>query len=60
MNAAKVVADFLENDDIPWPRSFAALEVLTAMREGYEPNRPNEAAMASAAMRLAVRYRVQA
>ncbi len=52
VNAAKVVADFLENDDVPWPAQLRGLEVLTAMREGFEPNRPNEAAMASVAMRL--------
>jgi hypothetical protein len=53
INAAKTVADFLETEaNIPWPAQLRALEVLTAMRQGYEPNRPQKAAMANAAMAL--------
>jgi hypothetical protein len=53
INAAKTVADFLETEsDIPWPAQLRALEVLSAMRQGYEPNKPQKAAMANAAMAL--------
>ena len=51
--AAKTVADFLEKEaDLPWPAQLRALEVLSAMRQGYEPNKPQKAAMANAAMAL--------
>jgi hypothetical protein len=53
VEAAKVVADFLTNEvDAPWPAQLRALEALTAMRQGFEPNRPKNALMASAAMKL--------
>jgi hypothetical protein len=49
--AAKTVAEFLEKEaDLPWPAQLRALEVLSAMRQGYEPNRPQKATMANAAM----------
>ena len=50
--AAKTVTDFLNNkvDVIPWPVQLRAMEALTAMRQGFEPNRPQRAVMASAAM----------
>ena len=42
--AAKTVADFLEKEiDLPWPAQLRALEVLSAMRQGYEPNKPQKA-----------------
>jgi hypothetical protein len=51
--AAKTVADFLEGEpDLPWPAQLRALEVLSVMRQGYEPKLPQKAAMASAAMAL--------
>jgi hypothetical protein len=51
--AAKTVSDFLENEDgIPWPVQLRAMEALSAMRRGYEPNRAKKADMASAAMSL--------
>lgn len=51
--AAKTVADFLETEsDLPWPAQLRGLEVLSAMRQGYEANRPQKAAMANAAMGL--------
>ena len=51
--SAKTVADFLEKEvDLPWPAQLRALEVLSAMRQGYEPNKPQKASMASAAMTL--------
>jgi hypothetical protein len=51
--AAKTVADFLETEsDLPWPAQLRGLEVLSAMRQGYEPNKPQKAAMANAAMGL--------
>ncbi len=50
---AKAVSDFLSSsDDIPWPAQLRALEALSALRQGFEPNRPRLAAMASAAMTL--------
>ena len=50
---AKVIADFLSSeDDIPWPAQLRALEALSALRQGFEPNRPRLAAMASAAMKI--------
>ena len=56
IEAAKAVADFLKGEpdqpDLPWPAKLRALEVLTAMRQGYEPSKPKEAAMASAAMAM--------
>jgi hypothetical protein len=50
--AAKAVADFLANDEIPWPAQLRGLEVLSAMREGFEPTKRDQVAMAAAAMRL--------
>ena len=38
--------------DLPWPAQLRALEVLSAMRQGYEPNRPQKGRMANAAMTL--------
>jgi hypothetical protein len=53
VEAAKVVADFLkEEEDAPWPAQLRALEALTAMRHGFEPNRPKTALMANAAMKF--------
>ena len=53
IQTAKTVADFLEKEvDLPWPAQLRALEVLSAMRQGYEPNKPQKASMASAAMTL--------
>jgi len=53
VDAAKIVADFLEKeDDIPWPAQLRALEALTALRQGFVPNRSKYADMANAAMRL--------
>jgi len=52
IDAAKIVADFLEADDIPWPAQLRALEVLSAMRRGFVPNRASKADMANAAMHL--------
>ncbi len=51
--SAKTVADFLEKEvDLPWPAQLRAMEVLSAMRQGYEPNKPQKASMANAAMAL--------
>jgi hypothetical protein len=51
--AAKTVADFLDKeDDLPWPAQVRALEALSAMRQGFEPNKPQKAEMANAAMTL--------
>jgi len=53
VDAAKIVSDFLDKeDDIPWPAQLRALEALSALRQGFEPNRPRQANMATAAMRL--------
>jgi hypothetical protein len=53
VEAAKVVANFLANDDdIPWPAQLRALETLSAMRQGFDPSRPRQADMANAAMHL--------
>jgi len=53
IEAGKVIADFLKNeDDIPWPAQFRALEALGALRQGFRVNAPKEAEMATAAMRL--------
>jgi hypothetical protein len=53
IQSAKTVADFLEKEaDLPWPAQLRAMEVLSAMRRGYEPNKPQKAAMANAAMTL--------
>ncbi len=51
---AKVVADFLTKmeDDLPYPVQLRALEALRALKQGYEPSRPENAAMASAAMKF--------
>jgi hypothetical protein len=52
-STAKVVADFLTNtEDVPYPVQLRALEALSALKHGFEPNRPERAAMASAAMRF--------
>jgi hypothetical protein len=51
--AAKTVSDFLDKeDDLPWPAQLRALEALSAMRQGFEPNRPQKANMANSAMTL--------
>jgi hypothetical protein len=51
--AAKTVSDYLENEDsIPWPVQLRAMEALSAMRQGFEPNKPKKADMANAAMTL--------
>ncbi len=51
--SAKTVAEFLEKEvDLPWPAQLRALEVLSAMRQGYEPNKPQKVTMANAAMTL--------
>jgi len=53
IEAAKIVADFLEKeDDIPWPAQLRALEALSALRQGFVPNRSRYADMANAAMHL--------
>jgi hypothetical protein len=53
VDAAKVVADFLEKDEnIPWPVQLRAMEALAALRYGYDPTRPKRAEMANAAMRV--------
>jgi hypothetical protein len=53
VDAAKVVADFLDKgDNIPWPVQLRAMEALSAMRQGFDPSRPNRAEMANAAMRV--------
>jgi hypothetical protein len=53
VDAAKVVADFLDKeDDIPWPAQLRALEALSALRQGFVPNRSKYADMANSAMRL--------
>ena len=53
IDAAKVVADFLDReDDIPWPVQLRAVEALAAMRQGFDPSRPKNPQMATAAMRL--------
>jgi hypothetical protein len=50
---AKIIADFLTNsEDVPPPVQLRALEALSALRQGFEPSRPERAAMASAAMRF--------
>ena len=50
-STAKVVADFLtKTEDVPYPVQLRALEALSALKQGYEPSRPENAAMASAAM----------
>ena len=51
--AAKTVSDYLDSEDsIPWPVQLRAMEALSAMRQGFEPNRPKKADMANAAMTL--------
>jgi hypothetical protein len=51
--AAKTVADFLDKeDDLPWPVQLRALEALSSMRQGFEPNKPQKADMANVAMSL--------
>jgi hypothetical protein len=51
--SAKTVSDLLEKEvDLPWPAQLRALEVLSVMRQGYEPNKPQKATMANAAMTL--------
>jgi hypothetical protein len=50
--AAKTVADFLNKEDAPWPVQLRAMEALSAMRQGFEANKPQKAAMAHAAMAL--------
>ncbi len=51
--AAKVIADFLTNtEDVPPPVQLRALEALSVLRQGFEPARPERAAMASAAMKI--------
>jgi hypothetical protein len=53
VDAAKIVADFLEKeDDLPWPAQLRALEALSALRQGFAPNRTKYADMANAAMRF--------
>jgi hypothetical protein len=56
IDSAKVVSDLLDQDkeakELPWPVQLRALETLGAMRQGYLPNLPQKASMASAAMRL--------
>ena len=53
VEAAKIVADFLEKeDDIPWPAQLRALELLSAMRKATCPIDPGTADMATAAMHL--------
>ncbi len=43
VEAAREVADFLAaEDDAPWPVQLRALEALTAMRQGFDPNRPQD------------------
>jgi hypothetical protein len=50
---AKVIADFLTTaDDVPPPVQLRALEALSALRQGFEPQRPERAAMASVAMKF--------
>jgi hypothetical protein len=57
IDAGKVIADFLKNeDDIPWPVQFRAVEALGALRQGFRVNAPKDAEMASAAMRLLTDY----
>ncbi len=52
-STAKVVADFLTKmEDAPYPVQLRALEALRALKQGYEPSRPENAAMASAAMKF--------
>ena len=52
-STAKVVADFLSSPDgAPYPVQLRALEALSALKQGYEPSRPENAAMASAAMKF--------
>jgi hypothetical protein len=53
INAAEAVAGFLETEsDIPWPVQLRGVEVLSAMRQGYNPTKPQKATMANAAMAL--------
>ena len=59
--AAKTVADFVNKEtDLPWPVQLRAMEALSAMRQGYEPNQPKKALMANAAMALLDRCQRQA
>jgi hypothetical protein len=52
LEAAKVVADFLEKeDDMPWPVQLRAMEALSALRQGFSPNRTKYADMANSAMK---------
>jgi hypothetical protein len=50
--AAKTVSDFLNKEDAPWPVQLRAMEALSAMRQGYEANKPQKAAMAHSAMAM--------
>jgi len=53
VDAAKIVADFLEKeDDIPWPAQLRALEAMSALRRGFHPNRASKAEMANVVMQL--------
>ncbi len=53
VDAARLVSDFVDKEEeLPWPAQVRAMEVLTAMRQGFEPNKPRQAMMASSAMRL--------
>ncbi len=58
--AGKIIADFLKNeDDIPWPVQYRALEALGALRQGFRVNAPKDAEMATAAMRLLTEFQAK-
>jgi hypothetical protein len=58
--AGKIIADFLKNeDDIPWPVQFRAVETLGALRQGFRANAPKDAEMATAAMRLLTEFQAK-
>ena len=54
MNAAKVVADFLEQEkDLPWPVQYRALEALGSLRQASTARpKGGQPEMASAAIRF--------
>ncbi len=52
--AAKLIADFLEAGDLPWPIQLRGLEALGSLRQGFLPVQPRKAHMAHAAMRFLV------
>jgi hypothetical protein len=52
--AGKLIADFLNTENLPWPVQLRALEALGALRQGFLPAQPRPAHMANTAMRFLV------